>query len=204
MLFFIFCLFPLSKFQMTIVKNLKMEFEGSYEVLLPHKYFWSTHFWQWNDGTFNFFFGICTEMNFVSLFFLSEINIATSLLMIHLKCTIVHYANLNSSSVSKPFVNYGPLNMLFLLFMFILTRIFSKPFEKRLSFFNTNFNNSFQDVLCYRILGCQTLWYYIGGTLNMRQNLKKYLLLTSKIGIFEIFFKKLCEESFEDLEINSN
>ena len=50
------------------------------------------------------FFEICTEMNFVSLFFLNERNITTSLLMIHLKCTVVHYANLNSSSINKPYL----------------------------------------------------------------------------------------------------
>ena len=45
-----------------------MDFEGSYEVLLCHKYFWSTYLWQWNDGPFKFF-EICKEMHFVSLFF---------------------------------------------------------------------------------------------------------------------------------------
>ena len=30
---------------------------------------------------------------------------------------------------------------------------------KKLSFFNTNFQNSFQDVVYDRILGRQTLWY---------------------------------------------
>ena len=50
--FFNFCFFFLSKFQMTIVKNLIMDFEGSNEFLLCHKYFWSTHFWQWNSGNF--------------------------------------------------------------------------------------------------------------------------------------------------------
>ena len=72
-------------------------------------------------------------MHFVSLFFLNERNITTSLLMIHLKRTVVHYSNLNSSSVNKPFLNYAPLNMLFLffdfLFTFILTRILSKKYE---------------------------------------------------------------------------
>ena len=33
---------------------------------------------------------------------------------------------------------------------------------------------------------------------------KKPLLFRSEIGIFDIFFKKLYEESFEDLQINSN
>ena len=42
------------------------------------------------------FFEISTEMQFV-LFLLNERNIKTSLLMIHLKCTVAHYANLNSS-----------------------------------------------------------------------------------------------------------
>ena len=30
---------------------------------------------------------------------------------------------------------------------------------KKLSFLNTNFHNSFQDVVYYRILGCQTFEY---------------------------------------------
>ena len=34
-----------------------------------------------------------TEMNFVSLFFLNERNITTSLFMKYLKCTVVYYAN---------------------------------------------------------------------------------------------------------------
>ena len=47
---------------MIIVKNLIekasffiIDFESSYEVLLCHKYFWSTYFWQWNDGPFKIF-----------------------------------------------------------------------------------------------------------------------------------------------------
>ena len=49
-------------------------------------------------------FEISTETYFVSLFFLKERNITTSLLMIHLKCVVVHYANLNSSSINKPYL----------------------------------------------------------------------------------------------------
>ena len=45
---------------------------------------------------------ISAEMQFVSLFFLNEKNITTSLLMIHLKCAVVHYANLNSSAINMP------------------------------------------------------------------------------------------------------
>ena len=88
------------------------------------------------------------EMHFVSLFFLKERNITTSLLMIHLKCSIVHYANLNSSSIDKPFLNYWPLNMLSRFFRFLIYNYFN---EGNLSFFNTNFQNSFQDVADYRM-----------------------------------------------------
>ena len=69
-----------------------------------------------------FFFEICTNMHFVSLFFLNERNITT---------------NLNSSSINMQFLNQGPLNILFLffslflfffdfLFTLILTRLLSK------------------------------------------------------------------------------
>ena len=57
-----------------------------------------------------------TEMHVVSLFLLNERNITTSRLMIYLKCTVVRYANLISSSINKPFLNYEPLNMLFRFF----------------------------------------------------------------------------------------
>ena len=106
MLFFNFCLLPFSKFQMTIVKNIR------------HKYFWSTHFWQRNGSSFKFLWYL--QMHFVSSFFLNEWNITTSLLMIHLKRTVVHYSKLHSSSINKPFFNYGPLNLLFLFFLFLI------------------------------------------------------------------------------------
>ena len=100
-------------------------------------------------------------MHFVFLFFLNERNITTSLLMIHLKCTVAHYADLNSSFTNKPFLNYGPLNMLFCFFRVLIyvyfNEVFVKTFVKKLIIFNTNFHNSFQDVVYYRILGCQTL-----------------------------------------------
>ena len=82
---------------------------------------------------FNFyFFEICTDMHFVSLFFLNERNITTSLLMIHLKCTVVHYTNLNWSSKNKPFLNYGSLNMLFRFFRFLIYVYFNETFVKKL------------------------------------------------------------------------
>ena len=159
MLFFNFWLFHFSKFQMTIVKFLmekpsflKTDFEGSYEVLLSHKYFWSTHFLHWNDDPYKIF----RELHFVSLFFLNERNITTSLLIIHLKSTAVHYVNLNSSSINK-------LNMLFRSFRFLTYVSFNEVFVKKnyekIIIFWYNFQNLFQDVVYCSILGCQTLWY---------------------------------------------
>ena len=62
MLFFNFCLFDFSKFQITIFRNLMerpssiiMDFENSYEVILRHNYFWSTNFRQWNGNPFKIF-----------------------------------------------------------------------------------------------------------------------------------------------------
>ena len=163
MLVFNFCLLLFSKFQITIVGNLILDFKGSYEVLLSHTYFWNIHFLQWNGGLFKTFW-ICTEMHFDSLFFLTERRITTSLFMIQLKCTVPHYANLNSSSINKPFLNYGQLNMLLRFFFRFLIYVYFneaivKNFMKNLSFFETNFRNSFQEVVYYRVLGCQTLWY---------------------------------------------
>ena len=40
----------------------------------------------------------------ILLIFLIKRNITISFLMIHLNCIVVHYANLNSSSTSKPYL----------------------------------------------------------------------------------------------------
>ena len=79
-------------------------------------------------------FEIFKEMHFVSLFFLKKRNITISLLMIHLKCTVVHYANLNSNSINKLFLNDGTLNMLCRYFsiscsIFILMKILSNNYH---------------------------------------------------------------------------
>ena len=91
---------------MTIVKNLmekpsffKMDFEGPYEVLYVTNIF-DLHTFDNEATALLKFFEISTEMHFVSLLFLNERNITTS----HLKCTVVHYANLNSSSLNKPYL----------------------------------------------------------------------------------------------------
>ena len=86
--------------------------------------------------------------------------------MIHLKCTVVHYANLNSSSINKLYlraVEYTFSVFCFFCFFFrfliyvYINEVFVKNFMKKLSFFNAKIQNSFQDVVYYRILGCQTL-----------------------------------------------
>ena len=118
---------------MTIVK--KYYYVTTKPLLRTTKFYYVTnifdlHIFDIGTATLLNFFEICTEMHFVSLFFLNERNITTSLLMIHLKCTVAHYSNLNSSSINKPFLNYGRLNMLFrffyFLFMFILMKLLSK------------------------------------------------------------------------------
>ena len=104
-------------------------------------------------AAFLIFFEICTDMHIVSLFFLNKRNITTSFLMIHLKCTVVNYANLNSSSINKPFLNMlfnRPSNMLFRFFQFLIyvyfNEAFVNKFMKQLSFFNTNFQNLFEQT----------------------------------------------------------
>ena len=103
-----------------------------------------------------------TEIHFVSLAFLNDEDIiTTSLLFIHLKCTIMHYVNLNSSSMNKPLlraVEYDISLIFFGLLIYVyFDESFVKSFIKKLSFCNVNFQNSFQDVLYYILLGCQTL-----------------------------------------------
>ena len=106
------------------ISSFIIDFEGSYEVLLRHEYFLSKYFWQWNNGTFEKFWNF--HGNAICLFFLNERNIGTSLLMIHLKCTVAHYTNLNSSSINKHYLRvaeYAISCFFNFSFMFILTRL---------------------------------------------------------------------------------
>ena len=97
----------------------------------------------------------------------NEGNIEASILLILPKCTIVGYSNGNKSLTGKLFSNYGPLNMPFHFFRYLIYNVFLKTFSqefmKKLSFFSSNFKNPFQDVAYYRKLGCPTLWYWNGG-----------------------------------------
>ena len=67
----------------------------------------------------------------------------------HLECTVVYHANLNSSFINNPFLNYGTLNMPFRFFSIYVyfNEAFVKKIMKKLSFFNVNFENSFQHVV---------------------------------------------------------
>ena len=105
-------------------------------------------------------FKICMEMCFVYLFILNGRNITTSLLMIRLKSIVVYCANLNSRPITKQFFKLRLIEYAISFSQILIYVYFSKTFVKNFrenSLFNTNFRNSFQDVVYYRILGCQTL-----------------------------------------------
>ena len=59
-------------------------------------------------------------------------------------------------------------------------------FMKKLSFFSSNFKNSFQNVVCNRKLGCLTLWYWNGGPLKGK-NLKTLSILSAFAEIKNIW-----------------
>ena len=134
-------------------------------------------------------------MHFLSLIFLNKSYITTSLLMIHLKCTAAHYGNLKSSSTNKPLLSYEPWKMLLpfflnFLFMFIFTRLLLKKLNtKKLSFFITSLQNSFQDLLYYRILGCFRV------ILKILKRRKYYLIKNKQTRMSNLVVLKWC--SFE-------
>ena len=150
MLFFNFCFFHFSKFEMIIVKNLIKNhplLKWISRVLMKVYYVQNVFDLHTFDNETTHLlksFEISTEMHFVSLFSLHQGNITISLLMIHLKCDVVHCANLNSSLLDKDYlraVEYAISFFFNFLFMFILTMLLS-----RASFFDAKFQNSFQDV----------------------------------------------------------
>ena len=154
MRFFNFCLFHFSKFQVAIVKNL---IKKPY-FFISHKYF-DLHTFDNETTALLKVFEISTEMHFVSLFFLNERKITTSILMIQLKSTVVHYAIINSSTISKPFlrvVEYA-ISFFSIFCLSLFQQDFCQQLYEKLPFFNMIFRNSLQDVVCYIILGCQTL-----------------------------------------------
>ena len=79
----------------------------------------------------------------------NEGKIKASILLILLIWIAAGYSNVNES-----FTNYGPLNMLFHFFRYLLESVFQKTFikkfMKKLSFFSSNFKNPFHDVVYYK------------------------------------------------------
>ena len=112
MYFFNFCLFPFSTFEMTFVKNLIMDFEGFLGSSTMLQIFLICTFLTMKRRSFQVILKFAQKcILFLSFFFF--LNTTTPYLMIYLKCTAKNYDNLNSSSISKLFLNYRPLNMLF-------------------------------------------------------------------------------------------
>ena len=144
-------------------------------------------------------------MRFVSLLFLNDGNIAISLMTIHLKSTAVHHAML---ILNKPFLNYRPSNMLFCFFLFLIYVCFNenfvKNFMKKLSIFNTNFQNSCQDVVDYRILGL--FWALTSFHFNVFKNrfhmLSQCLLPSITKKIVSYYWLVLGQQSFIVFQIH--
>ena len=67
------------------------------------KYYYVTNTFDWHivDKETAARFKLFWNLHGNALFLLNERNILISLLMIHLKCTVVDYANLNSSSMKQ-------------------------------------------------------------------------------------------------------
>ena len=83
---------------------------------------------QWIDGLLKNFWNFYGNA-FCFFIFLNKRSITTSLLIIHVKCTVAHYANLNSKSINKPYLRAVEKAFSFFFdffFMFILTRLWSK------------------------------------------------------------------------------
>ena len=145
---------------------------GSTDKVLPlHQYLWSEISWQWNNDPLNFFWSLHGRA-ICFLNFSNEGNIKASILPVLLKCSFVGCSNGNESFTGRLFSNYGPLNMLFHFFRYLIYSVFHetfvKMFMKKLSFLSSNFKNPFQNVVYCRKLGCLTLWYWNGGPLNIR------------------------------------
>ena len=85
----------------------------------------------------------------------------------------------------------------------MLCLVFCQELYEKLSFliWITKFISRCKILQNIKMPNLVTLKY---GLLNINQNSKRSLLFRSEVGIFQIFFKRLNKESFEDLPINSN
>ena len=165
-----FWLFNFSNFQTTVVKNFMIKIPGF------KRFTASLIFIIWNFSTmkqwlFKFFLKFARK-SVLPLKFCQMREIKASILLTLLKWFVVGYSNGNESLAGRLFSNYGPLNILFHFFRYLIYSIFHeafvKTFIKKLSLLYSNFKNPFQDVVNYRKLGCLTLWYWNGSPLNIR------------------------------------
>ena len=133
------------------------------------------------------------EINFLYLFFLNERNITSPLLMTHLKCVVFHCDNLNSSSINKVYLRAIEFAISISSRFFIYV------------FFNANFQNWLQDAVCI-LLNIRMSNFVIlkWRPFEYKANLKKMSLKVRSRHFWHIFFKTLCEGSFEDVQINNN
>ena len=80
-----------------------------------------------------------------------DLHITTPLLMIHLKCAVVHYASLNSSSINKSYlraVEYAISLFFSNSYLCVFQPGFCQKRYEKTIIFNANFQSSYQDVVC--------------------------------------------------------
>ena len=89
------------------------------------------------------------------------------------------------------------------IFIYVyFNEVFVKNFTK-IIIFNINFQNSFHNAVCIlQNIRMPNFVILNDGSLKIRQNFN--ILFSSKIAIFDIFFTRLHEDCFEDLQVNSN
>ena len=134
--YFKFWHFNFPNFQTTFVKiftkkpaAFKINFESTDKVLRIHQYYDLKFLDNETTGLW-FFFEICTEEPFASQILSNEGNIKASVLLILLKCIVADYSN--ESFTGRPFSNYGPLNMLFHFFRYLIYSVFTRLLSRNL------------------------------------------------------------------------
>ena len=130
--------FNFSIFQKTFLEKFmkklpgfKTYFESTDKVLPLHQYLWSEISWQWNNDPLNFFWSLHGRA-ICFLNFSNEGNIKASILSVLLKCSFVGCSNGNESFTGRLFSNYGPLNMLFHFFRYLICNVFQRLLSKHL------------------------------------------------------------------------
>ena len=143
MLFFNFCLFHFFKFQVTIEGLYQSnQNEGSYEVLLRQKYFWSPHLWQWNECSFQIVWNL--HGNAFCFFIFSKwkkyykLNFDDTF---KIYCCTLYLSKLklHKRAISKLRVVEYTISFLSISFLRLFERGFSQKQYQKTIIFNTNF-----------------------------------------------------------------